>query len=94
MARIEVQLQVAPGSGQNQSCQHAQDNIEPGKCRGSGADKADELEEIAYEGYAMPAVLRWHRGPDRQSQLALSEIRYVLSRGNGVMVKRLRGLAV
>ena len=53
--------------------------------RGSGADKADELEEIAYEGYAAGGVALYIEVLTDNRNRALSEIRYVLNRGNGAM---------
>lgn len=61
------------------------DNIERAIRRGSGAEKADQLEEIAYEGYASGGVALYIEVLTDNRNRALSEIRYVLNRGNGAM---------
>ena len=61
------------------------DNIERAVRRGSGAEKAEDLEEIAYEGYAAGGVALYIEVLTDNRNRALSEIRYVLNRGNGAM---------
>ena len=61
------------------------DNIDRAIRRGSGADKADELEEIAYEGYAAGGVALYIEVLTDNRNRAISEIRHALSRGNGAM---------
>ncbi len=61
------------------------DNIDRAVRRGSGAEKAEELEEIAYEGYAAGGVALYIEVLTDNRNRALSEIRYVLNRGNGAM---------
>lgn len=61
------------------------DNIERAIRRGSGAEKGEELEEIAYEGYAAGGVALYIEVLTDNRNRALSEIRYALNRGNGAM---------
>ncbi len=61
------------------------DNIDRAVRRGSGAEKAEELEEISYEGYAAGGVALYIEVLTDNRNRALSEIRYVLNRGNGAM---------
>jgi YebC/PmpR family DNA-binding regulatory protein len=61
------------------------DNIERAIRRGSGAEKADELEEIAYEGYGPGGVALYIEVLTDNRNRALAEIRHALSRGNGAM---------
>ena len=61
------------------------ENIERAIRRGSGSEQADELLEIAYEGYGPGGVALYIEVLTDNRQRTVSEIRHALTRANGAM---------
>ena len=61
------------------------DNIERAIRRGAGLEQGEDLEETNYEGYGPGGVALFIEVLTDNRNRALSEIRYVLSRGNGAL---------
>ncbi len=61
------------------------ENIERAVRRGSGLESGDELIETAFEGYGPGGVALYIEVLTDNRNRAVSEIRHVLSRGNGAM---------